>query len=353
MPLRTSASSVVASLLLAASCAGCTESPAGPATSPGSTGGLGGAAGTAAGSAAGGTSTAGVSSAGSSAATAGQDGAGGASSAGAGGGGTGGGGTGGGAVSGVDAWSHSPFIMDTWFWNDAANPTSAVALVKQTGFQGFALSADHDVTGYVAALDAAELPAVGIWVAVALDAYPDGVVASIASTNGLVLLSLNGGGFPISDAAGDTAALELIGKVADECQAQGLPGVALYPHVGFWMERVGDAVRLASKAARTDVGVVFNQYHWMAAEGGQNLETTLQAAEPYLKVVTLNGSEASASILPLGQGAYDVTPLLQALAKLDFRGSVGLQGYSISGDIAGKLQASKQTWDALVGSLAP
>jgi sugar phosphate isomerase/epimerase len=260
-------------------------------------------------------------------------------------------GAGGVMLAGPAAWTDSPFIMDTWFWNDAADASAAIALVKQSGFLGFALSQDHDVSGYVSALNAAQLPGVGIWVPAALDAYPAGVAGSIETTGGLVMLSLNGGGFALSDAAGDSLALELITSLADECKSKGLPGVALYPHVGFWMQRVSDAVRLASKAARNDVGVVFNQYHWMAAEGGQDLAATLKSAEPYLRLVTLNGSDAQPSILPLGQGSYDAAPILQALSQLDFHGSVGLQGYGISGDIAGKLQSSKQAWDALVDAL--
>ncbi len=261
-------------------------------------------------------------------------------------------GNGGATASGSAAWTHTPFIMDTWFWNDMASTASAIATVKQSGFAGFALSADRTVTDYVSAAAQAPLPIVGIWTPAPLDGYPAGIVDSIAGTGGLVLLSLNGGGFATSDVAGDAKALELIGKVADECKQKGLPGVALYPHVGFWLERFSDAVRLASKAARGDVGVVFNQYHWMKGpEGGKDLEATLKSAEPFLKVVTINGSDLQASILPLGQGTYDVKPILQALAKLDFHGSVGLQGYGIGGDIGPKLQSSKQAFDALLAGL--
>jgi hypothetical protein len=94
--------------------------------------------------------------------------------------------------------------------------------------------------------------------------------------------------------------------------------------------RVGDAVRLASKADRANVRVVFNQHHWMVAEGGQNLADTLGSAEPFLQFVTI---------------------ILDELTLLDFHGNVGLQGYSISGDIDAKLMASKQASDALVAGL--
>ncbi len=241
--------------------------------------------------------------------------------------------------------------MDTWFWNDPATPAAAVALVKAQGFSSFALSSDHSVPQYVAALATEQLPMVGVYTQTEHGNYPAGVVDAVAGTGGWIWLSISGGPHPKSDPAGDAVALGVIEALADECQDKGLPGVALYPHVGFWMERVGDAVRLAERAARPQVGVVFNQYHWMVAEGGQALGDTLKSTEPYLRFVTINGSELQPSILPLGDGAYDVTPLLQQVAALQFTGSVGLQGYSISGDIAGKLASSKQAWDALIGAL--
>jgi len=137
-------------------------------------------------------------------------------------------------------------------------------------------------------------------------------VTAIAGTGGWIWLSVSSTTRSPSDVAGDDVALSLVQRLADECHAAGLPGVALYPHVGMWMERVGDAVRLAKRAARPDVGVVFNQYHWMVVEGGQNLAATLASAMPYLKDVTINGSETAPSILPLGQGAYDVASILRA-----------------------------------------
>jgi len=252
---------------------------------------------------------------------------------------------------GPDRWSGSPFVMDTWFWSSNGPVADRVALVQQLGFQGLALSADHQVAEYVSAMRAKGLKMPGIWISIDVASYPTDLVKSITGTGGFIWLSLSSQGKSPSDAAGDDVALSLVKRLADECSAAGLPGVALYPHVGNWMERVGDAVRLAKKAARPDVGVVFNQYHCMVVEGGQNLAATLASALPYLKDVTINGSEAAPSILPLGQGAYDVASILRALGALDFRGSVGLQGYSISGDIAGKLQSSKQAWDDMFRAL--
>ncbi len=68
-----------------------------------------------------------------------------------------------------------------------------------------------------------------------------------------------------------------------------------------------------------------------AAEGGSDLNATLAAAKPYLKVVTLTGAEPTPSTLPLGSGGYDVAPSFDAIAALPFAGHAGRQGCSIDG----------------------
>jgi sugar phosphate isomerase/epimerase len=243
---------------------------------------------------------------------------------------------------GPGQWVSTPFIMDTWYWSASVPIATQIQTIKDLGYQGFALSADHSVAEYVAAMGAASVSMPGIWVPVNAANYPAGLVASISGTGGWIWLS-------IQSAANDEAALALITALADECAGAGLPGVALYPHIGFWMPKVSDAVRLAEAAARPDVGVVFNQYHWMAVEGGADLEATLASALPYLKAVTLNGSNTSATILPLGMGEYDTSAIVNAVAALDYEGSVGLQGYGISGDIAAQLTSAKTAWDGMVG----
>lgn len=237
--------------------------------------------------------------------------------------------------------------MDTWFWQRGdISVVDRVKLVRDSGYQGVALSVDRNAAEYVAAMQG-QLDLLGIYTPVALDAHPDTVVDVLRGSGGWVWLALSGA-YERSDPAGDAKALALLNTLADECKQAGLPGIALYPHVGNWMERVGDATRLAKQAARPEVKVVFNQYHWMAAEGGKDLEQTLQEAMPYLQVVTLNGSALTPSIVPLNEGEYDVTPILEQLVKLKFAGSVGLQGYSIEGDVPAKLVASKQRWDQLM-----
>ena len=255
-------------------------------------------------------------------------------------------------------WRKSLYVMDTWFWEaDNANEMDVpaqVALVKQLGFGGLALSWGAKHAERLASLKEAGLETPGIYVTAGIDAgtYPAHLkqcIEFMKGTGGLIWLALTAQKHRRSDPAGDDAALALVKQCADGCMAAGLPGVALYPHVGFWMEKVADAARVAKQADRPDVGVQFNQFHWMAADGGKELRKTLEDAAPHLKGVSVNGSAAAApSILPLGEGDYDVRPILQALAELGYKGPVSHQGYSIKGDLPRRLAAAKAAWDDLV-----
>src|SRR5262249_53236169 len=149
--------------------------------------------------------------------------------------------------------------------------------------------------------------------------YPSHLASTVAllkGTGGIPWVSLNSKKQGKSDPAGDDAALAILNRCADECKAAGVPGVALYPHVGAWVERTSDALRLVQQADRVDVGLQFNLFHWMASEQGQDLQKTLESLAPHLKGVSINGSAKRASILPLGEGDYDVYPVLKTLSAL-------------------------------------
>ena len=89
----------------------------------------------------------------------------------------------------------------------------------------------------------------------------------------------------------------------------------------------------------------------MAVDGGQDLRKTLEAAKPYLRSVSINGSMKKASILPLSEGDYDVAPILQTLIELSYTGPISHQGYSIKGNLPERLKAALNTWNTLKNNL--
>jgi sugar phosphate isomerase/epimerase len=127
--------------------------------------------------------------------------------------------------------------------------------------------------------------------------------------------------------------------------------VAIYPHAGFWVERVDDAVRLARQMERKNFGVTFNLCHWLKVDG-KELEARLDEAKPYLFVVTINGADAGGKdwgqlIQPLDAGSFDVGRVLAKLKQMGYAGPVGLQHYGIGGDADRNLRRSMDAWRQL------
>lgn len=169
-----------------------------------------------------------------------------------------------------------------------------------------------------------------------------------------ILGVLVSGGKP-SDPAGDDRAVSILREVADWAAQSGLR-VALYPHTGDWLERVEDAVRVAKKVDRPNLGVMFNLCHWLKVQKSREPGPVLQAAMPYLFCVTINGADRDGQnwdrlIQPLGRGDFDVFGLLETLQRLGYQGPIGLQCYGIPGDARDHLQQSMEAWRDMVKRL--
>jgi acylphosphatase len=242
----------------------------------------------------------------------------------------------------VPAWDPPLHAMDTWFWREKGiDAPGEAALLKRLGYAGLALSWGQKHAERLRAVRDAGLAVPGIYVVADLDQDDGPLLKGVAALGVPAWLALTSRSRKRSDPSGDEAAASLARRWAGAC-----PSVVLYPHVGFWMEKVSDAVRVA---AAGDVGLQFNQYHWMVADGGRDLDALLETAGPRLKGVSINGSGTLPSILPLGEGDYDVLPLARALAKRGFAGPLSHQGYSIQGRLPERLEAAMKAWTNLKG----
>ena len=164
--------------------------------------------------------------------------------------------------------------------------------------------------------------------------------------------------FKPSSELGDDKAVEVIREIADTAHEAGLR-VALYPHVGFLVERVEDAVRLAKKANRRNVGVTFNLCHWLAkttVAEEEDMRSVLESAIPYLFVVSINGADHKAGwenlIQTLDRGSFDNYTFLKTLKELGYAGPIGLQCYGIKGDAYENLKRSMDVWRQLSQRIA-
>ena len=255
------------------------------------------------------------------------------------------------------------FCMDT---HDSKKRTleQQAELLKELGYAGAGHLWLGNVEERIETLDEAGLKLFQVYlrVNIAQNSQPyDRRLADVMPLleNRDVMLALLVGGLAPSDTAGDPRAVTIVREIADIARDANVR-VVLYPHTGDWVERVEDAVRIARKAGRPNVGVMFNLCHWLKVDGGENMKALLASAMPYLFAVSINGADNAADIhagtgnwvQPLDSGSFDVYALLQALQDLGYKGPVGLQCYGIPGDARDHLTRSMAAWRKFVERMA-
>jgi sugar phosphate isomerase/epimerase len=248
------------------------------------------------------------------------------------------------------------FAMDTGLRDGKHNaPQARAATLAELGYAG----SDHTGTGGIPqilkAYDARKLRLFAIYVGASIDSpEPSGaLLAAIDQLKGrgtILWMPLDSRKHKRSDPAGDDDAAALLRKIADKAAGAGLK-IALYPHTGSWVETVQDAVRVAAKTGRKNVGATFNLCHWLRVDG-KNLEAALKQAAPRLFVVTINGADTGGRnwkqlIQTLDRGSFDVCRVLRTLKELNYTGPIGLQAYGIGGDSRANLAASMAAWKRL------
>ncbi len=239
-------------------------------------------------------------------------------------------------------------------------PADQAKLLKELGYAGMAHVWLNGAAEAAKAADDNGLKLYHVYIRASLDPnrpkYDPRMKEVIASLKGHdTTLGLLVQGAPPSAAEHDERAVEIIREIAAMAEEAGLR-VALYPHTGDWLERVEDAVRVAKKVDRKNVGVIFNLCHWLAVDEKKDYKTVLQAAAPHLFGVTLNGAEKTVTrqnrqgwIQTLDRGSFDNAELLATLREVGYTGPVGLQCYGIQGDVRDNLTRSMAAWRKISG----
>jgi sugar phosphate isomerase/epimerase len=250
------------------------------------------------------------------------------------------------------------FAMDTGLRDGVSRtPAEQARLLKELGFAGVGWS-PAQVPEMLSACNAEGLKVFNVYVGAEVSptnrtapAHIEQLIGQLKGSDTVLWLYLKSAAYKTpSDEAGDADAVALLRDIADRAQQAGLK-VSLYPHTWFWMERVQDAVRLAKKVDRPNLGVTFNLCHCIKVGDAARIDALLEQAKPYLTFVTVNGADSegdwSRLIQPLGQGTVDVGAVLKTLKKLGYAGPVGLQHYGIKGDAREKLGQSIGAWRTL------
>ena len=242
------------------------------------------------------------------------------------------------------------FAFDNGTGRDQKLPLEEQAeLVKRTGYAGLGYTGALQVPEMLKALESRGLKMFSIYVAVRVDgdkpSYDAALPEAIRQLKGhgtVIWLTVQG-----TSPDGDERAVRMVREVADMAAESGLR-VVLYPHMGFYVGRIEDALRIRSLADRRNVGVTFNLAHFLAVKDEPNLDQRLHEAVPYLEMVSINGAEHEGGwdrlIQPLDRGAFDVFGLLKKLAAAGYKGPIGLQCYQVPGDIEANLNRSMAAW---------
>lgn len=237
-----------------------------------------------------------------------------------------------------------------------------VQLIQRAGFDGIEINQVDSFEGMKNALDKYHFRGSYFYVKVTLDEpYIDNrlkaYVMQLRGSATIIAPFIIGDSkkFKSSNEA-DSLAAGLVSQIAGWAGQAGLQ-VAIYPHIGFYVETTDHALALAKRINLENTGLSFNLCHWIATtplseRGG--LKTKLKELNPYLKMVTIAGANNVQTknkniwddyILPLGKGNFDNYDLLKYLVKdLKFKGPIGVQCYGIKGDKPELVQNTISVW---------
>jgi len=247
------------------------------------------------------------------------------------------------------------FAMDTATDPKRFSAAEQVEMVRELGYAGIGSTAGKGVGEMLGELDKSGLRLFCVYLGVNID--PDQqkygpelkeTIEVLKGRNAILWLFLTSKQHKPSSPAGDSLAVEILREVADMAAEAGLR-VAIYPHYGFWCERVEDAVRVAKKVDRRNVGVTFNLCHWLRVDDEKHLKPLLESAMPHLFVVTINGADSGGKdwkqlIQTLDRGSFDMRNFLKTLADCGYTGPIGFQGYGIGGDARENLKRTADAW---------
>ncbi len=249
------------------------------------------------------------------------------------------------------------FAMDTGTIDEMhTSAESQVLMLKELGYDGIGYWERKPSAGtaglkeMLTELDKNGLKTFTIYFAVKLEEPKENYLPLIsdsikllANRNAVIWLAIASDKYRASSHSGDNEAVAIINEIADLAHENAV-NISLYPHSDFWLEKVEDAVRLAQKSNRRNVGITFNLYHWLKTDRPANMEEVLTKAMPYLSVVTINGTTEAGSIETLDSGTFDVYRFLKLVKQKGFEGPVGLQGYGIGADVRENLRRSMEAW---------
>lgn len=266
-----------------------------------------------------------------------------------------------------DGKARNPFYaMDTSFQRKGLSTDEQFDLVKELGFDGVAWTETAPAQALAVAekLEKRGLKMHAIYCQAAVT--PDGklshspqlekLMETLKGKGTIVWLHIGGKGPAFDSLTGDEPLVKTLRGLSDKAKENDLV-IAVYPHVGEWTARVGDATKLAKVVHHPRFGVSFNLCHSLAMGDEERIPALLDDAKDVLKTVTINGADSGVQggqwnrlIQTLDKGTFDTRIVLKKLRQIGFTGPIGFQGYAIPGDSRSILRPTIDAWRKLSAS---
>lgn len=186
-----------------------------------------------------------------------------------------------------------------------------------------------------------------------LSVYLEATRTPIAAN--LVQALTNGGMIELTVKELTPEVIESIRQTA-ETAAQMNIRVALYPHDGYALSTMPQAIDLVGKVGHPNLGIMFNLCHFLKSEKAEDLESVLEKSAAHLCSVSICGADLDGKnwdtlIQTLDKGTFPQKRLLASLRKLNFKGPVGLQCFAVKGDRRSNLENSINAWETILAEL--
>jgi sugar phosphate isomerase/epimerase len=245
------------------------------------------------------------------------------------------------------------YVFDNGTGRGTLSVEEQTELARKTGYAGIFYSGTENIPQLVEAHRKRGLKVPGIYTGMNIsDASPGfepglpEAIRQLKGTGALIAFTING---KAANGEGDAIAVPVLREVADMAAKAGLK-VALYPHYGFHVARVEDALRVREKAGRPNIGIVFNLCHWLRSGDEANMTARLRESLPFTLMVSINGADHEGDwdrlIQTLDRGSFDVRSFVKTLGSLGYKGPIGLQCYNVKGDSEENLKRSMAAWRA-------
>ncbi len=254
------------------------------------------------------------------------------------------------------AWPFFPF--DNGVGRGVWPASKQAETVKSLGYDGihYNYTTPKDFASKIAACHAANLPIKAMYIYTFVDkpdaAYDPGikeVIKMLKGSDTMIWMTLRDGKRGQQDADAAKVVREIAGLAAES----GLR-VSIYPHAGFYVSTAEDAVRIVKIDHLPNVGVSINLCHELFAGNSERLGEVVNAAAPYLNLVSINGASPipgkgpkAWDTFPLGSGTFDTTAFLRLLNAKGYRGPIGHQFFAVAGDDMDKLTKGIKSWKVI------